>query len=306
MAVDGQGALRWVPTRAQAGRVSVQVSVSDGVATTIREFAVTVRLANAAPVFTVVSNRRVSEGSLITFTLTATDDDVPVQRLTYGLIQGPEGLTVGTNGVLSWRPTEAQGPSTNVVLVRVSDDGQPVLSATNAIEIVVREVNAAPAFDGVSPRTVKLPGSVVLTLRATDTDLPPQPLGYRLVTGPVGMTVSTNGALSWTPTEAQAASTNQVTVAVTDGTATVNTSFTVVVEASPRMALQVQGGTTVVIVVAGPAGVLCRLEQTDTVGGLWTPVAGVADIPTAGFNTPVSVNLPGPLQAGRLYRLRVP
>ncbi len=306
MAVDEQGVLRWVPTRAQAGRVSVQVSVSDGVATAIREFAVTVRLANAAPVFTVVSNRRVSEGSLITFTLTATDDDVPAQRLTYGLIQGPEGLTVGTNGLLSWRPTEAQGPSTNVVLVRVSDDGQPVLSATNAIEIVVREVNAAPAFDGVSPRTVKLPGSVVLTLRATDTDLPPQPLGYRLVTGPVGMTVSTNGALSWTPTEAQAASTNQVTVAVTDGTATVNTSFTVVVEASPRMALQVQGGTTVVIVVAGPPGVSCRLEQTDTVGGLWTAVAGVADIPTAGFNTPVSVNLPGPLQAGRLYRLRVP
>ena len=135
-------------------------------------------------------------------------------------------------------------------------------------------------------------------MRATEPDRPSQPLGYRLVTSPVGMTVSTNGALSWTPTEAQAASTNQVTVAVTDGTATVNTSFTVVVEASPRMALQVQGGTTVVIVVAGPPGVSCRLEQTDTVGGLWTAVAGVADTATAGVNTPGSVNPPGPPQAG--------
>ena len=111
-------------------------------------------MSNVAPVLTAVGTRRVSEGNLLSFALSATDADVPAQRLVYGLVQGPEGLTVGTNGVVNWRPTEAQGPSTNVVLVRVTDDGKPALSATNSIEIVVREVNTAPVLAAVGDATV--------------------------------------------------------------------------------------------------------------------------------------------------------
>ncbi|MEY4690902.1 MAG: hypothetical protein RIT19_1227, partial [Verrucomicrobiota bacterium] len=230
---------------------------------------------------------------------------LPAQRLTYGLVRGPEGLTLGTNGVVTWRPTEAQGPSTNVVVVRVSDDGKPSLSVTNTFEIVVLEINRPPILEGVSNRTVKLPGGVTLSLRATDADLPAQSLTYRLVSGPVGMTVGTDGGVRWTPTESQARSTNQVKVSVSDGVATVDTSFVVVVEASPRLALQVQGGGAVVIEVAGPPGATCRLEQADTMGGPWEAVAGVNDFVTAGFGSPQSVVVPGPLPAGRLYRLRV-
>jgi hypothetical protein len=40
--------------------------------------------------------------------------------------------TVGTDGQVNWTPTEQQGPSTNMVLVRVSDSGVPALSTTNA------------------------------------------------------------------------------------------------------------------------------------------------------------------------------
>ena len=212
---------------------------------------------------------------------------------------------MSSNGVVSWRPTEAQGPSTNVVLIRMSDDGKPALSVTNAIEIVVREVNTAPVLDGVTNRTVKLPGTVSLALRATDADLPSQALTYGLVSGPTGLTVSPSGELRWTPTEAQARTTNLVTVLVSDGVTSASTGFVVVVEASPRLSLQVTGGNAVVIQVAGPAGALCRLEQAETATGAWTPVVGVADVVTQGFNTPVPVSIPGPLQTGRLYRLRV-
>jgi hypothetical protein len=231
--------------------------------------------------------------------------DLPAQRLSYSAVAVPAGLTVSSNGVVSWRPTEAQGPSTNVVLIRVSDDGQPALSATNAIEIVVQEVNTVPVLDGVSDRTVKLPGSVSLTLRASDADLPIQPLTYRLVSGPAGMTVGTNGSLRWSPTESQAASTNPVTVSVSDGLSSVNRGFVVVVEASPRLSLQVSGGNLVVLQAAGPVGSLCRLEQAEAVNGVWTPVVGVADLVTQGFNTLVPVPITGPLQTSRLYRLRV-
>jgi hypothetical protein len=260
---------------------------------------------NQPPVPTPLGTRRVSEGNLLSFTVGATDADLPAQRLSYSAVAAPAGVTVSSNGVVSWRPTEAQGPSTNVVLIRVSDDGKPALGATNAIEIVVREVNTVPVLDVVSDRTVKLPGSVSLALRATDTDLPSQALTYRLVSGPTGLTVSSIGELRWTPTEAQARSTNAVTVSVSDGVTSSSTGFVVVVEASPRLSLQVTGGNSVVIQVAGPAGAVCRLEQADSPLGPWTAVVGVADLVTQGFGTPVPITLPGPLQTGRLYRMRV-
>jgi hypothetical protein len=179
------------------------------------------------------------------------------------------------------------------------------LSATNSVEIVVREVNTVPVLEVVSDRSVKLPGSVSLTLRASDADLPIQPLSYRLVSGPAGMTVGTDGSLRWSPTESQARSTNLVTVSVSDGVTSASTGFVVVVEASPRLSLQVTGGNSVVIQVAGPAGALCRLEQAESPLGPWTAVAGVADVVTQGFSAPLPVTIPGSLQTGRLYRLRV-
>ena len=300
------GVFAWTPDETLGGSSAVlKIALSDGELSVTNSVVLSVLEVNQPPVPTPLGTRRVSEGNVLSFTVGATDADLPAQRLSYSAVSAPAGMTVSSNGVVSWRPTEAQGPSTNMVLIRVSDDGKPALSATNAIEIVVREVNTVPVLDVISDRTVKLPGLVSLTLRASDADLPIQPLTYRLVSGPAGMTVGTDGSLRWSPTESQARSTNLVSVLVSDGVTSASTGFVVVVEASPRLSLQVTGGTAVVIQVAGPAGALCRLEQAETATGAWTPVVGVADVVTQGFNTPVPVAIPGPLQTGRLYRLRV-
>jgi hypothetical protein len=247
----------------------------------------------------------VSEGNWLSFTVRASDLDLPAQRLSYSAVAVPVGMTVATNGVVSWRPTEGEGPSTNVVLIRVTDDGKPAQSATNAIEIVVREVNEAPVLEAVPHRTLKLPATMTLTLRATDADLPNQPLSYRLVSGPTGLTVTPSGLLSWIPTEAQAGTTNQVTVSVSDGFESVKTSFLVMVEASPRLSLQVQGSDALLIQAAGPPGALCRLEQANSASGVWMPVVGVADLMTQGFKQPVTIFISGPLKIAQIYRLRV-
>jgi hypothetical protein len=285
--------------------VALRIAVSDGDFSVTNGVVLSVSEVNQAPVATLSGTRQVNEGDLLSFSVGATDADLPAQRLSYSAVAAPSGLTVDSNGVVSWRPTEAQGPSTNVLLIRVSDDGRPALSATNAIEIVVVEMNVAPVPERVDDRTVKLPGSVILTLRATDTDLPSQTLRFGLVAGPTGMTVSPNGELRWTPTESQARTTNQVTVSVSDGVTSAIAVFVVVVESSPRLSLQVPGGDSVAIQVAGPPGATCRLEQAETATGPWTPVPGVADVVTQGFDAPVAVSIPGPLQNGRLYRLRV-
>jgi VCBS repeat-containing protein len=304
-AVLSNGVFAWTPSETDGGSQAVlSVAVSDGNTSVTNRVTLTVLEVNRAPVPAPMGTRRVSEGNQLAFTVLSTDTDLPVQRLLYTAVSAPAGMTVSSNGVVSWRPTEAQGPSTNVVLVRVTDDGKPALSATNSIEVVVREVNLAPVLGGISNRTVKLPGGVALSLKATDADLPVQALTFGLVAGPTGMTVGNDGTLRWTPTESQARSTNRVTVSASDGTAKVETSFEVVVEASPRLALRVEG-STVNLQVAGPPGATCRLEQADTVGGPWTAVPGVNDIVTGGFNTPQPVSLPGPMSPGRLYRLRV-
>ncbi len=78
--------------------------------------------------------------------LSATDLDVPANTLTFALVSGPAGLTVSSGGIVKWTPTELQGPSTNTVTVKVTDDGTPPLSATNSFTVVVNEVNAPPTF----------------------------------------------------------------------------------------------------------------------------------------------------------------
>ena len=239
--VSPSGQVGWRPTELQGPSTNlVEVSVSDGFARVPHQFTVIVREANVAPTWPDVGTRRVTEGGLLTFTLKASDADVPVQSLSYRLVDGPAGLTVGTNGLLNWRPGEAQGPGTNRVRVSASDG---ITSTEQSFDIVVRESNLPPVWT-TSPVTRRVTEGLTLSfnLQATDPDLPAQPLRYRLETGPVGLTVNTNGLLTWTPTEAQGPSTNRVRASVSDGTVSVPFEFDVVV----REANQPPVWTTVV------------------------------------------------------------
>jgi subtilisin-like proprotein convertase family protein len=90
---------------------------------------------------------------------------------------------------------------------------------------------------------------------ATDLDTPPLPLSFAVVSGPPGLTVSNNGVIYWTPTEAQGPSTNQVKVSVSNGAFSVTNSFTInVLESNrppvlpiiPNQLVILPGGTLVV------------------------------------------------------------
>jgi len=111
-----------------------------------RKFTLVVREWNPAPVFTPVLAETVEELTSWTWTLEATDGDLPAQGLSYALVSGPVGLTVSPLGEMEWTPTEVQGPSTNVVVVQVFDDGVPPQSSTNEFVLVIQEVNLPPAL----------------------------------------------------------------------------------------------------------------------------------------------------------------
>jgi hypothetical protein len=201
---------------AQQGIHELEVSLGDGVTVISRMLSLKVRVLNTAPVLAPVATRRVAEGSQLTFALSASDAEQSIQRLAFGLVRGPDGLTVSSNGVVSWKPTEAQGPSTNQILVRVTDDGQPALSHTNAIEIIVRELNQAPIAVAVPTRRVSEGNTLSFALSATDADLPQQRLTFDLMAGPEGLTVTPSGTVVWKPMEHQGPSTNLVMIRIVD------------------------------------------------------------------------------------------
>src|SRR5438045_2861510 len=121
------------------------------------------------------------------------------------------------SGVISWTPSEAQGPSTNVVSVSVTDNGVPALSATNRDRERVAEVKMAPVLSVPANQTIDELSALAVTASATDADVPANTLTFSLVGSATGMKTSGSRiAINWTPTEAQGPSTNTITVVVTD------------------------------------------------------------------------------------------
>src|SRR5207253_1902999 len=190
----------------------------------------------------------IAEQTALSVTATATDSDLPANTLSFALVSGPTGLTVSSAGAIAWTPTEAQGPSTNTVAVRVFDDGTPSSEARRVCQVSVTEGNTAPIFTVPGTQTIAEQTALSVTATATDSDLPANTLSFALVSGPTGLTVSSGGAIAWTPTEAQGPSTNTVAVRVfDDGTPTMSAtnSFQVIVtEVNTAPVLTVPGTQT--------------------------------------------------------------
>ena len=159
--------------------------------------------------------------------------------LTYSLSNAPSGASINaTNGVFTWTPTEAQGPGVYQITVKVTDNNLPPLSDAKTFQVTVNEVNVAPVLAAVTNRTVHAGTFVTFTNLATDVDLPTHQLSFQLGAGaPPGAGVgASNGVFAWPTTDADAGTTNALTVRVTDnGVPPLNDeqSFTVTVLARP-------------------------------------------------------------------------
>ena len=154
------------------------------------------------------------ELALASMDLAADDKALSDRVLSHSLKSGPVGLSVTASGRLAWVPTEAQGPSTNLVEVAVTDGD---VRTTKRIVLVVREVNTPPSL-AVLPDVVLAPGvEWLVPAVGTDVDLPAQALGYKLKSGPIGMSIHpATGIIRWTPSKADGPGVFPVTILVTD------------------------------------------------------------------------------------------
>ena len=71
----------------------------------------------------------------------ASDPDGTTNTITYFLLAGaPTNASINaTSGVFRWTPLLTQAPSTNVIMVRATDDGVPPLSDTKSFVVTVND-----------------------------------------------------------------------------------------------------------------------------------------------------------------------
>ncbi len=112
--IDGStGVFTWTPTEAQGpGTFSFTVKVCDNGTPVLcdqKTFEVDVKEVNIPPVLAEIGDKTVVATEELTFTATATDEDIPVQTLTFSLKDAPVGAEIdATTGVFTWTPTAAQ------------------------------------------------------------------------------------------------------------------------------------------------------------------------------------------------------
>ena len=157
----------------------------------------------------------IQEGQSLVVPYMAQDFDLPAQNLTFRLDAAPAGAALTpTNGVFSWTPDFDQGPSTNRIVVSVTDDGEPGMTATTSFSVVVQEANQVPVLPTIAPQTVNELMRLTVTNMASEANLHAT-VSYALLNPPAGADITANGVITWAPGEAQGPGTNVISKVAT-------------------------------------------------------------------------------------------
>jgi len=169
------------------------------------------------PILDSIGNKTVDELTLLTFTATAMDADVPPDILTFSLSGDvPDGATITDGGDFTWTPSEAQGGQDYTFNVVVTD--VLAASAFEEITVTVDDVNIAPVLDSIAtPKAASEGVELSFTATATDADLPADILTFSLSGSvPAGAIITAGGNFTWTPSETQGGLGFTFNVVVTD------------------------------------------------------------------------------------------
>lgn len=222
-AATSNGLFTWRPGETDGpGSYVIRIRVTDdGVppACTTNAFTLTVREVNQPPMLDILPDRLLTPLIPFSFAVTATDGDWPPQQLAFTLDAGaPPGAAITPEGVFTWTPSLDQAHTTNVLTVRVTDNGSPPLDASRSFVAVVGDTNSPPVLAPISNRLALVGVPLRLALVAADANLPGQVLSFALEPGaPTNALLdSATGDLVFVPTAEQEGATNRLTVVVTD------------------------------------------------------------------------------------------
>ncbi|WNO11572.1 putative Ig domain-containing protein [Teredinibacter sp. KSP-S5-2] len=206
------GLVSWTPTTEQIGTHDIIVVVSDTRGGSgSQSFTVTVAEQNVAPVFTTQTLDNATEDTAYRFTVLASDPNAG-DVLSFSKVNGPAALQIDSaNGEISWLPVN-NNVGDNSVTLRVTDaDG---LFVEQTFTINVANTNDMPAITSEPVQTAQRGQQYSYQVLVTDPDVG-DVISYSLNIAPQGMSISTAGLITWTPTQAST-SPSAVEVVVND------------------------------------------------------------------------------------------
>ncbi len=228
------GTFTWTPREEQGpGNYTAQIIASDGFSSPSLNLSISVNEVNRSPVLRLPRPETVNEGSTLAFTVSATDPDVPANRIT---LSCDTCASIGvafdpSTGYFDWTPTEAHGPGDYGIVFTGSDNGVPPLSDTQTLLVHVDEVNLPPSLEPIPVQTIDEEITLTFQALATDPDIPVQHLFFSLgQDAPTGAAMSDSGLFSWIPAENQGPATYNFTIAVSDGSLTSSETVIVIVD----------------------------------------------------------------------------
>ncbi len=198
MTIDSStGMITWTPTNDQVDSHTVNVMVSDGNGGTVNQsWDISVSNTNDAPFITSTPVMSALEDSAYSYQVMA--EDIDGDSLTYTLDIAPSGMEIGTDGTITWTPTNAQ-VGTHTVMVSVNDG---TAADVQTFEISVQNVNDAPTIVSEAVTSASEDTDYVYDVDGEDID--GDELTYSLTEKPTGMGIdSSSGMISWTPTNDQ-------------------------------------------------------------------------------------------------------
>jgi hypothetical protein len=285
---------------------------------------------NTSPVFTTSDAVRVPENSTPVLHVIATDAEVPPQTVTYSIVGGADQakFTITTGGILAFIappdfdvPTDANGDNLYVVSVQATDGMGG--TATHTLNVSVQSTNeSAPVFTSPFTANVVENTAAVMTVTATDDDVPPQTVTFSLVGGPdqARFGITPDGVLTFNsppnyevPTDANGDNLYVVIVQASDGERTTVQAILVTVTpvndntplfASPAMASVVENTTHVMSVTATDADLPAQTVTLSIVGGAdqakFSLISSQLD-----FISPPDFESPGDANGDNVYEVQI-
>jgi RHS repeat-associated protein len=231
MMIGQNGLVSWVPASTQLGSATVEISVDDGFGAVGKQrFNLFVGDGSNLPlVITSAPVLVASTGSEYLYQILADDPEGDI--LSYSLEVSPIGMSINTDGLISWTPEESQIGSNRVEIL--IDDGKRG-TALQIYDLVVSSgagSNTAPTIISTPLANAVVGFSYSYDVEATD--LEGDAITFSLVEAPAGMSIDpVSGLISWTPDVTQVGIAN-VIVGASDGALLTEQLFSIDVSADP-------------------------------------------------------------------------
>ena len=166
------GELTWTPTSTDGpGTHTVPIRVTDD-GSPVESATLSLQVVVEAAMLDKPADQTIDEETELTVQATLTPPYDQSTNLTFSLDAGsPTGATIDAQtGLITWTPTEQQGPGDYTVTVRVTDDTDSNYTDAETFQVTVLEVNAAPQLDAITDITVAAGATFYLPLKANDPD----------------------------------------------------------------------------------------------------------------------------------------